>query len=828
VGAGLCPVEEVDPQRQRQRHRPVRVRTVFFSHENPDFQIDSAYWYTMSALADFQVSSVKERDKMKRFPLDSLVLVRYRQRIDSAAFVRARHADTEEAYLIFLGSFPLAAERDEAKLLRDAAAYRDATKENTFEAFLRFLQKYPQASQAVEARAHYDRLLFQARTADKRLSSYRNFLKQYPQTPHRREVEKNIFEITTASGTVQGFEAYLAEYPSSSFSSRARNILYHLLADEHTDFVPPSCIQSDSLSKVARLAKGYLVPFLSRGNFGFMDPEGKAVIADQAREIGKEYLCGNITEDLLVLPDKIVSRNGAVVFAGTVTSLEDLGYGFLTIETKDCIRVLHKTGFSIGDGCIQDAKALNGKLLALQKNNRWSVWTLAGKMLQPYTWDDISFIKDVILFHKNNKIILATTQAIAAIADQEKWNPGDSYDEVKRWPGEQLWVRNGERQGVLNQTLGIYVELEKQVLNHYFFGCAANTSEGIKLFNMEGKGASSFKKIEVSDPWVVVKTNESWRLFDPGTLQYASPSYDSMTTAGPFAVGMSTDSVRFYFNKDTFLDIRRPARFEFVPGKDSSSFLMVDQDDKKTIYDHQAHRLFTVACDKVQYGGQGLFIIHKKEKKGLVNAQGKLLLPVEYDAIGSAGNDVISLLKSMKFGLFDHKKRKLIKPQYDKNLVLYNGEVITAFKDGAYGFLGWDNKPLGKFEFNEIRYWSDTTALVKKNFQWMLYSITSGKVALDKIKNYKLIHDTPDEKLAIIHQENNYGVIHSKKGVIIPLTFSDIVNVGSPERPTYFTEKHVEEASIFVVIYYDSEGRMLRKEVYEQEDYDRIYCTSTK
>jgi hypothetical protein len=51
------------------------------------------------------------------------------------------------------------------------------------------------------------------------------------------------------------------------------------------------------------------------------------------------------------------------------------------------------------------------------------------------------------------------------------------------------------------------------------------------------------------------------------------------------------------------------------------------------------------------------------------------------------------------------------------------------------------------------------------------------------------------------------------------------VNVGSSEKPLYFTEKHLEEASVFVVIYHDDKGQILRKEIYDQEDYDRIYCS---
>jgi hypothetical protein len=61
--------------------------------------------------------------------------------------------------------------------------------------------------------------------------------------------------------------------------------------------------------------------------------------------------------------------------------------------------------------------------------------------------------------------------------------------------------------------------------------------------------------------------------------------------------------------------------------------------------------------------------------------------------------------------------------------------------------------------------------------------------------------------------------------MIIPIAFTDLVNIGTAEEPLYFTEKHVEEAWLFVVIYYDKNGRFLRREVYEEpDDYEKIYC----
>jgi hypothetical protein len=53
----------------------------FFAPTNPDFQIDSAYRYTMKAMEDFQLSSFKQRERLKRFPIDSAILVAYRDQI---------------------------------------------------------------------------------------------------------------------------------------------------------------------------------------------------------------------------------------------------------------------------------------------------------------------------------------------------------------------------------------------------------------------------------------------------------------------------------------------------------------------------------------------------------------------------------------------------------------------------------------------------------------------------------------------------------------------------------------------------------------------------
>jgi hypothetical protein len=285
------------------------------------------------------------------------------------------------------------------------------------------------------------------------------------------------------------------------------------------------------------------------------------------------------------------------------------------------------------------------------------------------------------------------------------------------------------------------------------------------------------------------------------------------------------DTLRVHITKELAKDFIQPVQLEFIPGQDSLAFLVVTDAKQKTLYNQKGKRLFTFTSDRIQHAGLDCFIVTKKERKGLSSADGKLLLPQEFDAIGTIKDDNLSLLKGMKFGIYNCRRKKLIKPEYTKNVMSYTPDLLMAYKDGFWGFIRWDNKPVGNFEFADIKYWNDSIALVKKNGWWMMYNVHTGNILLDKIRQYTIIRERPDERLAIFQQENRFGVLSSKYGIVIPINFSDIVNVGSAEEPLYFTEKHVEEASLFVVIYYSDQGKFIRKEVYEQDDYERIYCS---
>ena len=799
--------------------------SVFYFHaDNPESDLDSAYHYAVSALEDFVISPSRERDRLNRMSIDSLGLIGLRAKIDSTAFEEARKLNTEEAYLEFLSHFTSAVQRDLAAELRDEVAYQGALKQNSYQAFLHYLQRYPEAKRAPEARAHYDRLLYKAETKDQRLSSYEKFLVDHPETPYRNEIYRHIFEISTAGGSVQSFLDFMSRYPLSDQGKRAAQIVFHILAEEENPQWAPGFL-NDSLRNLLAVNQTYLVPVLRNDLYGFIDENGKEVLAPAFKNIHPDYLCGAITDELLVLGDQLVARNGRPVYEGKVDDVTDLGIGYLKIRSAGGMKLIHKAGIVFKDS-LEDARILDRQYVAVKQNSEWLLYTLAGRLLEE-GWDDITAFQDIIVLKRAGKVFIAPKGELCKRADRLTINLSEPFDEVKPWPQGLIWGRSGDFEGVLDRSLHGVIGFDKHTLTQTFFGATAMLPNGFALHNWTGRKSTTFEKVMIAGPWVTVKKNGSWFLFEPRSHEIKSKAYDSLRAEGPFMVGLLKDTLYVHFEGNHTAAFYRPHGVSFIPGRDSTSFLVVEENAReKTIFDLQGRRLFSASFDAIEYAGQGIFVITRKNKKGLVDFEGVNLLPAEFDAIGSASNAVLSVLKNKRFGAYSIRQRKWIKPLYDRNLLPYTETLLMTFKEGYYGFVGWDNKSLSPFEFDEIMYWDDSVALVRRGSYWSLYDIVAGKVILGNIRKINFVKNSPDEKIAIIQKDNNYGVITNRRNILIPVTFSDIMNLGTADEPLYFTEKHIREASLFIVIYYDRAGNMLRKEIYDEAaDYDRIYCS---
>ena len=300
---------------------------------------------------------------------------------------------------------------------------------------------------------------------------------------------------------------------------------------------------------------------------------------------------------------------------------------------------------------------------------------------------------------------------------------------------------------------------------------------------------------------------------------------DSIWFLNHLAFALKADTLNVFLSSGLRKQLPIQSDINFIKTSDQQLFFYTKDKNKKSVYDvASGTRIFQLEFDEIEYFGNSIFMITRDGKRGLVNNEGKSILPIEYSVIVVTQKNYVSLFKDKKFGLYDILQKKLIKPIFERNVIPFHDNIFVAYKDGRIGFIDIDSKPIGKFEFDEILEWNDSSALVKKNFQWMIYNWKSDVVSVNKIKDYRTVINSPEEKILIMHQENGYGVISNRHGIVIPPTFSDIINIGSDEEPFYFTEKNVEEAGIYVVIYYNKKGKLLRRQVFEKAEYDEIYC----
>lgn len=792
----------------------------FLNVENPSYQLDSAYRHNSSAWKKFAQSSTKEKWKRKQIDSSSIILLR--MKIDSLAFEEAKKNNTEKSYSDFIHTHRTAFQLASAVELRDEVAFLNALRQNTYPAFENFLKKYPKSHRAMEASQRYEKLLFDTETKDKKIKNFQRFVAQHPKSPYRKIADQNIYEVLTASGLAADYEKFITENPDNGYVHLARNLLFHLL--EEVDEKIPRQFLTDSLENIISLNGSLWVPFYKNGKFGFMNSHGQETLAPRFENIAEDYKCRATHDDVLIASSGLVGRNGKQLMP-TSARVKNLGFGFM-MAGDTCFQIIHKCGWVVA-ACIQDAYVVGGRFLAMKKENHVGLWALNGRMLLAAEYDSIALTGGVIVVDRGGKKNLYRVDQIIQLADGGSLSDDFVFDQV-RWVGRHLLVSNGALEGVLNAALEYEVPLARQSLQLKPFGLVRQVNDRFAFENLgPDLKNKTFAGYRYYKQWLELRDESSLQLFDVLQKKIIEQSSDSIGFAKGLAFSKSGDSIHIYVNSMKRVSTHRKEKIHFIPSSDSVHFFYAQTKNKKNIFDlTTGEKVLTIEADKIETFGSHFFVLTKKNKKGIVDKANKIVLPVIYDALILTQKSRVSLLKDKKFGLYDLNKRRMIKPLFERNVVPLNEEQLIAYKEGKYGLIDWNAKSVIPFQFDEIQPLSEKKIWVRAGFEWQLYDLQKNTTILRHIKNYSIIKDTPAEQLAIVLQENYFGLFSSENGLIIPASFTEIENHGSDEEPVYFTAKEVEEAGIVVVIYYDRKGKFLRKQVYEDEEFAKIACSN--
>jgi WG containing repeat len=794
----------------------------FFTKANVAYQIDSAYRYANISLHSFANLSTKQKERLQRIELDSNRLIYFREQVDSASFDRAKNLNTESSYSYFIERFTTARQLPAAIELRNEIGFLEALKVNTWKSFHSYLKTYPASHRRGEAQERYEKLLFEEKTRDRKLESYRQFVAQFPTNRHASEAEKQLFEISTALGTAESYQRFLEDTLSKN-KNLARAILFHVLKEQELKL--PENLLTDSLREVMRLNHGYWIPMMQKGKFGFLDSLGIEAIDARYDSIDDSYLCGAIRSDVLKTSQGLIARNGKKILPARTKSV-DLGGGFLKVGDEPCSKVIHKSGRTIIATCMQGYQLIGNSFLIGKENDLWGLYALNGRQLLSPSWQSIQVIENVIVLTRLEKKTLCTPMQLARIANGNSLPENFVFDEVRSAGPGFLLVRNGGLEGILNSELEFKVPLDRQSLTLTPYGLLKKLNDIFMISGLSKKLDSiGWSRVLFHKQWLLLSSGNRQNLFDLSRKKMIAENADSIWFDQGLAFVKERDSIQIHINSKTSVSFSKDFKIAFVKSKDSVLYFYTEIKNRKTVFDiTSGAKLFTAEFDQIESITSTVFLITKKNKMGLLSRHGKVILPTEYDVIVKGKTEFVSLYWNKKFGLFDLKRNKLIKPLYDKNLIVLNANSVAASKGQFYGLIGWNGKPLTTFEFDEIRPWMGNVVWARKNSMWQLYDFRTKKILIDKVEVYRLTETANGERVALVQRDNLFGIVSSVKGIIIPATFSTVVNVGSEEHPLYFTDKEVEEAGVHVVIYYDKDGKFLRKQVYEEDDFERIFC----
>ena len=795
------------------------------------YDIEQSYESIITSYRHYEkMTDSHDISKLSKLGINAISIDKHKRKIESDGYDRAKVSNTEDGYNYFIQFFSDANQIDSVKIFRNEVAFQRAKEINSYNGYENFMNKYPEAEQVPKARELFERLYFDERTKDGKLSSYMKFISDHPQSHYREIAEKNIFELSTLSGNSQDYINFISKYRKSPYVKVAMNVLYHL--DQRLIRFEWAPNLADSLKDIAKNDKRLLFPFFRQGRYGFLTTDGLEVIPPTIEGLNSKHKCNLISNSIIQTTKNnqkvLLTLSGKTFWEGKYDEIEDFGQGVLTIYLNNKVGAIHKSGRQILEIKYDDVQVINNRVIAYKVNNKWGLCSFNGKVICSPIFDDVKGVNSYIIVTNNNKSRVLPYSEIENVAEGKAINPKTYYNEWEVLPNGDLFLSDNNSDYILSPFLKLrFSETVNRIEVHDSLFITTDIN-GKRLFsnNYQIVGGP-YQNIKYNNIIIAVQKENEWRILSDSL----GNSYDSLTIiSDKLAVGHHGATSHFIFNSAKAIEVPEKVQYRILKNIKSidplhNEYLLVnDQHGFNFIYNENAELIYKGKAEKFEVVDNGLIVLEEKGMKGLINSKGKQLIPSKYDAIGNYNEGLISVLKGSRFGLFRPSDLAFIPTEYDMQIKSYHEGFFIVHKDSGFGVVNKYNEIVIPLEFEEIRYWNDSSAFIKKNYDWKLYDMRSNEFIFEQIKSIQEVSSSEQELIAMLLMGNNFGLMSNKRGVLIPPAYQDIRNMGTQDSPFYLAEKSIEEADFYVLIYYNSSGVIVHKQAYEAADFEKIYC----
>ena len=809
------------------------------------YNVDTAFLYINEAIKDFStVTELKDLENLEDVGVDSISMQLHKDLIDSLSFdlILAKHTIAD--YNWFTQTHDDAVQIPEAIRLRNHIAFEDAEKINTYESYFGFMTNYPDTEDYEEAESRYKKLLYDVRTADNTLKSHVDFLEEYPGTPYRENSEARIFEVSTTVNTIGAYTDFLKKYPNSKYKDKIIPRLYHIVKEKYGSRGFPETFQfltaMDSIQQVMSLEGSWWMPKLEGNTYTFMHLNGEDVLKTDFQFIPKDYCCEPIKTDFVLggenSAEKILGRNGNLIYNEPFLSAEDIGYGYIKIEKADGYRLIHKSGEVIIDQPFEDFATYGERLIQYKKDGLWGLTTIHGFEVLSNEYTAFDTLGQYMMIVKDDRIALIKEETLIPKVFGPSPTIEFQYDEIEVLDNGLYLVFNGDQESVVDQNLKEILPFSTAAIYDRDYGWLLKGDSTVQVLHNDyiSLQDSIYDDIVENDNWIALKRSDKWTLLDQQGRLFPSYDYDSLQFWGENLVILKkSDSLyaRFKNGKEMLLEegwepkLLVPQTYIKTGEKAKSDFLMLSNKKSfRKVYNSWGKEILAATYQEVAALGPNLIKLQKKNA-ALVDSTGAFVLNFIYDGIGSYDDGYVSVLKDEKVGVINVDKMVNIAPAYSSRIQAYNDTVLIASEDGFKGFINRKNELLSGFDYDEIRFWTDTIAFARIEDEWVLHKIEDESLVYEGIQEYEFLQDTDSEKIIQITTETGKGILSNTRGEIIEATYNEIIQLGTEEDPVYFAQKYVKEANLYIVIYIDRNGNKLFTQTFQEDDYFKIVCS---
>ncbi len=792
---------------------------LLFTKTYKGFNVDSARILISESIRFHELASDDLLKEIQEDQVDSSTIHSLFSRIQQFQLSQTKSNLSIGSIADFRSKYPNSIFEDELIFKRDSIAFNFSRAEHTKDGYANYMRKYPNSVFVPTADSLLDQLRFLDLRNSGGLREYVKFRSQYPNSNRLREVEEYILQIATSSHQSEDFVTFINSARTAHLKKKAADVLYYLDRTS-TDSHP----LKDSLRSILRTSNAEIFPVMDQSKFGFRSIDNFVQISPSFEGIQPGIKCALSNDDWIFVRGSesgmIIQKNGNLVLRN-VDDYSSLSASIALVKKNNYSFLYHKSGFRILKDPIEHAEVFTNDWIKVKRNNKWGLYTMLGLSIADIRYEEISRIGPFWVFERGGLLAVYTSRQILSEVEEEGLSLEFRFDDLELLSDGLLIGFRENRECLLNQNLEFVIPWGEYEIHPVDDGWYLHSPEGYYLFNNTDNRIidRKYPYLETNEGWLALKTENDWILISKHGASEPNRGYDSIKLISPNAALVFTQNKRsLTFHNSSKIDL---TEHEILSFPSRPEFLMIKKQGSLGLYDKNGEAVFDGKYDDLSFVNDTLLKVSVKGKQGLISSNGGFVLNPIFDSLSEKDKLILTLYKG-RIGCYDLSTKVLIPPNYDARIVKI-GDHYLVKSDQKYGLVDANNEEVMGFNFESIEQWNDTSYLVSQNGIKSLRN-QDEKVLVDQLENIDMVYQDEDEKIFRVLLNGKFGLLSSTNGTILNPEFTDILNIGRPDKPLFFADQHLSSAGYHVVSYVNKMGELVFSKAYRREEFDQIIC----